>query len=78
MRRDHRVQKNLQRLADDLVGFLPLDIDDESHAAGVVFELRVWNNPVSPAVLSKDCARSVFHCCTAHRLAASLSTQYNK
>src|ERR1700692_4295710 len=35
------VDENFQRVADQLVGFFSLDVDDETESAGVVFELRI-------------------------------------
>ena len=35
-----QVEQHLQRLPDNRVGFLPLHVDHETHAAGLVFKLR--------------------------------------
>jgi len=36
-----QIDKNLQRLADDLVGFFPFNVDNEADAAGIVLKLRI-------------------------------------
>src|SRR5258708_22124639 len=36
-----QVQENGDGLSDDFVGFPALDVDNETHAAGLVFELRI-------------------------------------
>ena len=35
------VEQNAERLADDVVGFLTFDIDEETDAASFMFELRI-------------------------------------
>ncbi len=36
-----QIHQNLERVADDLVGFLALHVHDEAESAGIVLELRV-------------------------------------
>ncbi len=36
-----QIQEDGEGLAEDLVGFFPLDVDHKAHSAGIVFKSRV-------------------------------------
>ena len=56
-----QIDQDRERIADDLVGLLALDVHDKADAAGIVFKLRV----VQPLLLRPTVRRGgvgVTHC----------------